>query len=51
MKYSIQFKVETEGTTADALEAALADLLESAVFPALGATLAPLTLTVKKARN
>ena len=50
MKFTITLKVNADGQTPEALEMAIQDLLTRAVLPALGATLEPLTLTVKKAR-
>ena len=53
-KYSVKFQVrddyELHGT-AQAIEAKLADLLRSAVFPALNLDEVVLSLEVKRSRN
>jgi hypothetical protein len=51
-KYTVTFQITKEEETAvQMLEWDLKDLISTAVLPTLGAELAPLTFTVKKARN
>ena len=51
MKMTIRFQVETTETAPNSFEVYLKDLLQKAVRPALNATMTPLSLDVKKARN
>lgn len=52
-KYTIKFQVRDEYNlfNTEAVEFALADLLRTAVFPALNLDEVPLSLEVKKGRN
>jgi hypothetical protein len=51
-KYTVTFQITMEEETAiQMIEWDLKDLISTAVLPTIGAELAPLTFTVKKARN
>jgi len=51
-KYTVTFQITMEEPTAiQMIEWDLKDLITTAVLPTIGAELAPLTFTVKKARN